>query len=237
MAEALKVRGHGTSKLALQLTGLTLADGNQVNVQSQMVNRSGPSNVGNQVGTVAATTATGAAIGAAAAWGTGAAIGAGAGAAAGVIGALLTPGRPTIVFPETLLTFRVDTPVTVDLTRASAAFRYVSPDEYDRPMQTMVRHPAPVPVPCPALRRRTRIRIMAAPAIIPTIRYSSWVGLPGFGFEVVGSTWISLTADTVVGDKREQALRWSGTAKLLCRGEAVFLGGPRPLLPHYGDLS
>jgi hypothetical protein len=136
--------GHGSSRLALQLTGLTLADGTQANVQSQLVNRNGPSNVPGQVGAVATTTAMGAAIGAAADWGRGAAIGAGAGAAAGIIGVLLTPGRPTIVYPEQLLTFRIETPVAVNLTHASAAFRYVGPDEYDRPMQnTMERRPPP----------------------------------------------------------------------------------------------
>jgi hypothetical protein len=87
---------------------------------------------------VATTTAVGAGIGAAADWGRGAAIGAGAGATAGIVGVLLTRGRPTVVYPETLLTFRVDTPVNVDLTRAPQAFRYVGPDEYDHPMQTTV---------------------------------------------------------------------------------------------------
>jgi hypothetical protein len=148
VAEAKKA-GHveGTSRLGLQLTALTLADGAQANVQSQMVQRSGQSNVGNAVGGVAATTGVGAAVGAAVGWGTGAAIGAGAGAAVGVVGVLLTRGRPTVVYPETLVTFRVDTPVNVDLTHAPQAFRYVGPDEYDRPVQTTVmrRQPGPGP--------------------------------------------------------------------------------------------
>ncbi|MCU1238899.1 MAG: hypothetical protein JWP63_6866 [Candidatus Solibacter sp.] len=178
VAEAVRVRGHGNSRLALQLTAITLADGTQVSVQSQLVNRTGGSNLGTQVGTVATTTAIGAAVGAAADWGRGAAIGAGAGAAAGVIGALLTPGKPTVVYPEQLLTFRVDTPVTVDLTRASTAFRYVSPDEYDRPMQQMAvqRRPAPAPyyaAPYPYY--------YGGPGYYP---YSSWWG-PSFGFGVV----------------------------------------------------
>jgi hypothetical protein len=144
VAQAVRVRGHGTSRLALQLTAVTLADGTQANVQSQLVTRNGQSNVGNQVGTVATTTAVGAAVGAAADWGRGAAIGAGAGAAVGIIGALLTPGRPTVVFPETLLTFRIDTPINVDLTRASTAFRFVGPNEFDRPVQSsMQRGPMP----------------------------------------------------------------------------------------------
>jgi hypothetical protein len=139
VAEAMKAgRVSGTSRLALQLTGFTLADGTQTNVQSQLVNRNGQTSVGNDVAAVATTTAVGAAIGAAADWGRGAAIGAGAGATAGIIGVLLTRGHPTVVYPETVLTFRIDAPVNVDLTRAPQAFRYVGPDEYDRPVQTTV---------------------------------------------------------------------------------------------------
>jgi hypothetical protein len=148
VAEAVKAgRVSGTSRLALQLTGLTLADGMQANVQSQLVTRNGQTSVGNDVGAVATTTAVGAGIGAAADWGRGAAIGAGAGAAAGIVGVLLTRGHATVVYPETLLTFRVDTPVNVDLTRAPQAFRYVGPDEYDRGTQTttVVRRPLPRP--------------------------------------------------------------------------------------------
>ncbi|MCX6630583.1 MAG: hypothetical protein NTW28_23455 [Candidatus Solibacter sp.] len=145
VAEAMKAgRAQGTSRLALQLTGITLADGTQANVQSQLVNRNAQTSVGSDVGAVATTTAVGAAIGAAADWGRGAAIGAGAGAAAGLIGVLLTRGHATVVYPETLLTFQVDTPVNVDLTRAPQAFRYVGPDEYDRPVETTVaRRPPP----------------------------------------------------------------------------------------------
>jgi len=136
---------EGTSRLALQLTGLTLADGSQANLQTQLFQRNGSTSVGNDVGAVATTTGLGAAVGAAADWGRGAAIGAGAGAAAGVIGVLLTRGRPTVVYPETLLTFRVEREVIVDLTRAPQAFRYVGPDEYDRPpvQTTVVRRPPP----------------------------------------------------------------------------------------------
>lgn len=147
VAEAMKAgRAQGTSRLALELTGLTLADGTQANVQSQLVNRNAQSSVGNDVGAVATATAVGAVIGGVADYGRGAAIGAGAGAAAGLIGVLLTRGHATVVYPETLLTFRVDTPVNVDLTRGAQAFRYVGPDEYDRPLQTTVAHrPQPRP--------------------------------------------------------------------------------------------
>lgn len=185
VAEAVKAgRAQGTSRLALQLTGITLADGSQANVQSQLVNRNGSTSVGNDVGAVATTTALGAAIGAAADWGRGAAIGAGAGAAAGIVGVLLTRGHPTVIYPETLLTFRIDTAVPVDLTRASGAFRYVGPDEYDRPMQTQIERRPPPPryygygAPYPYYGP------YYGPAYYPYYPYSSFWG-PGFGFGVV----------------------------------------------------
>ena len=84
---------------------------------------------------MATTTAMGAAVGAVADWGRGAAIGAGAGAAVGLIGVLLTHNHPTVVYPETALTFRIETPVAVNTTRAPQAFRYVDPNEYDRPVE------------------------------------------------------------------------------------------------------
>ena len=56
---------EGTSRLGLQLTGMTLADGTQANVQSSLVNRNGQTSVGNDVAAVGTTTAVGAAIGAA----------------------------------------------------------------------------------------------------------------------------------------------------------------------------
>src|ERR1051326_7105907 len=91
VAEAEKAHVDKPSRLKLELTGLTLADGTQVQMQSQLLTRQGGSTPGAvQAGTGAGTTAVGAAIGGAAAWGTGAAIGAGAGAAAGIIGVLVT---------------------------------------------------------------------------------------------------------------------------------------------------
>jgi hypothetical protein len=124
----------GVSHLGLQLTGLTLVEGTQEPIHSQLVMRNGRSNTGAEVGTVAATTAVGAAIGAAADWGRGAAIGAGAGAAAGIAGVLLSHGQPTMVYPETVLTFQLTQPVTISTVRAPQAFRYVDPNDYDRPV-------------------------------------------------------------------------------------------------------
>jgi hypothetical protein len=142
VAEAQKAgRVTGVSRLGLQLTDLTLVDGQQVPVQTQLMNRRGPTSEGRDAVGIGATTAVGAAAGAAAGGGAGAGIGAGAGAVAGVIGVLLTRGRATVVYPESVLTFRLDSPVTISTDRAPQAFRYVEPNEYDRPYDTEARQP------------------------------------------------------------------------------------------------
>ncbi len=148
-------RIEGTSRLRVQLTELTLVDGQQIPIQSQFINRQGPTSVGQDAGVIAGTTALGAAIGAAAGWGTGAAIGAGAGAAAGTIGVLLTRGHPSVIAPEQVLTFRIETPITIVTDRAPQAFRYVQPNEYDRPVYNQPSAPqfqyaAPAPVFAPS---------------------------------------------------------------------------------------
>ena len=76
------------------------------------------------------TTGGGAAIGAAAAGGSGAAIGAGAGFVASIAGVLLTRGKPTIIPPEDVLTFRLENPVTISTTRGQMAFRPVTQQDY-----------------------------------------------------------------------------------------------------------
>jgi len=120
----------GVSRLALELTDLTLVDGQQLPIHTQLSGRNGPTSVGRDAAAVAGTTAAGAAIGAAADWGKGAAIGAGAGAIVGTLGVLLTRGYPTIVTPESLLTFRLEAPVAISTTHAPQAFRYVEPGDY-----------------------------------------------------------------------------------------------------------
>jgi hypothetical protein len=144
VAEAQKSKSGHDSRLGLELTGLTLADGTQAPVHSQLVARQGATTPGGQeVGMVASTTAVGTVAGAAAARGTGAAAGAGAGAAAGIIGIMVTHNHPTVVYPETALTFRIETPVTINTTRAPQAFRYVDPNEYARPAETPAVRPRP----------------------------------------------------------------------------------------------
>ena len=138
LTEVQKQHSDKPSHLRLELTSLTLADGTQVTVQTQLVSRQGGTTPGAvQAGTVAGTTVAGAAIGGAADWGRGAAIGAGAGAAAGLAGVILTRNHATVIYPETPFTFQVQSPLTISTARAPQAFRYVGPDDYTHPgMQT-----------------------------------------------------------------------------------------------------
>jgi hypothetical protein len=148
VVEAQKAgRVQGVSQLAVQLTDLSLVDGQRLPIQTQLVSRSGPTSEGRDASAIASTTIAGAAIGAAADWGRGAAIGAGVGAAAGIVGVLLTRGRETVIFPESLLTFRIEAPVTISTERAPQVFRWVEREDYDRPNELQPR-PAPVRAGC-----------------------------------------------------------------------------------------
>ena len=136
VVEAQKAgRIKGVSRLGLALADLTLADGQQVRVETQFSGELGPTSKGRDAAALGTTTGIGAAIGAAASGGTGAAIGAGSGALASTIGVLLTRGRATEVYPETELTFRLASPVTISTDRAPQAFRYVISNDYHRPSE------------------------------------------------------------------------------------------------------
>jgi len=139
VVEAKKAgRVEGVSRLAVQLTDLTLLDGHPVPIQTKLFTKNGPTSQGRDAAAIAGTTATGAAVGAAVGWGTGAAIGAGAGALVGIVGVLVTRGHPTYLYPEQILTFRVEAPVTISTEAAPQAFRWVGPYDYNPPygMQT-----------------------------------------------------------------------------------------------------
>jgi hypothetical protein len=114
-------RVKGVSHLQITLNSLALADGQQVPIKTELTSITGPTSNGRDAGGIVATTATGAAIGAAADWGVGAAIGAGAGLVAGTVGVLVTRGRPTIIYPESQLTFRLAAPITFSTERAPMA--------------------------------------------------------------------------------------------------------------------
>jgi hypothetical protein len=131
VTDAVKAgRVKGTSRLALELTDVTLADGENVPVHTQLVQYSGGTSKGRDAAAIGTTTGVGAAVGAAAAGGVGAGIGAGAGAAASTIGVLLTRGRPTEVYPESLLTFRTTEPITISTDRSAVAFEPVRQEDY-----------------------------------------------------------------------------------------------------------
>ncbi|SPE30743.1 conserved exported hypothetical protein [Candidatus Sulfopaludibacter sp. SbA3] len=151
VAVAEKAHSGKDSKLGLELTSVTLADGTQEPIQSQLVAQQGPKTPGSvEAGTIVGTTAVGAAVGGIAAGGTGAGIGAGAGAAAGIIGVLMTHNHETRIYPESVLSFQVMSPVTVSTANAPQAFRFVGPEDYDRPtMQYSTRPGGPAPAPAP----------------------------------------------------------------------------------------
>ena len=137
VSEVEKNRGGSPSRLGLELVEMTLVDGTQTQIRSQVIARTGTTTpTGQQVGTVATTTGVGAAVGAVADYGRGAVIGAGVGAMAGIVGVILTRNHPTEIYPETVLTFQVMAPVAITTAHAPQAFRYVGPDEYDRPYFT-----------------------------------------------------------------------------------------------------
>ena len=141
VSEAQKAgRVQGTSRLKLELTGIQLADGRQVQVRTQLMERRGNTSYGRDAAAIGATTATGAAIGAAVNGGVGAGVGAAAGVVASTVGVLLTRGRPTIVYPETPLTFSLQAPLNVD---ATEAFQPASQQDYNARLQQ--RPPAPRP--------------------------------------------------------------------------------------------
>jgi hypothetical protein len=106
----------GVHRLGVELTSLTLADGSQVAVHTQLVSRQGGMMPGGQeAGIITTTTASG------------------AGAGAGLIGVLATHNKPSIIYPETALTFQTENAVTINTGNSSGAFRYVGPDDYSRP--------------------------------------------------------------------------------------------------------
>ncbi|MGH9447064.1 MAG: hypothetical protein ACRD3O_15220, partial [Terriglobia bacterium] len=134
VVEAKKAgRIKGVSQLAVELSNLSLVDGRQAPIHTQFIDRAGRTSKGRDAGTIATTTGLGAAMGAAANGGIGAAVGAGAGVIAGTVGVLLTRGHPTVIYPESELTFRLESPVTVSTVKDPEAFHYVVEDAYAQP--------------------------------------------------------------------------------------------------------
>jgi len=124
-------RVKGVSQLGVELNDLVLVDGQQLPIKTQLLENSGGTTKGRDAAAIGTTTGLGAAIGAGAGEGKGAAIGAGAGAVVGIAGVLLTRGRPTIIPPETVLTFRMNSAVSFSTERSQVAFRSVNQDDYN----------------------------------------------------------------------------------------------------------
>lgn len=136
-------RIKGTSRLGLELTELALVDGSQLPIRSQLIEYAGDTSKGRDATAVAATTGMGAAIGAAADGGFGAGMGAIAGAAASIVGVLVTRGRATEVYPESVLTFRTLEPLAISTERAEGAFLPVQAQDYEQTLQRRETRPAP----------------------------------------------------------------------------------------------
>jgi hypothetical protein len=127
-----KKAGHGdkVSQLGVELSELTLVDGQVLPVRTQLLQSSAGTSNGRDAATIATTTGIGTIVGGAAGGGEGAMIGAGVGVAAGIIGVLSTPGKPTVIPPETLLTFRLEVPLSISTERGQVAFQPVRPADY-----------------------------------------------------------------------------------------------------------
>ena len=115
-------RVKGVSQLQITLNTMTLADGQQIPIQTELTSITGPTSKGRDAAAIMGTTAVGAAIGGAAASGPGAAIGAGAGLVASTVGVLVTRGHATVIYPESQLTFRLAKPVTFSTEHSPQAF-------------------------------------------------------------------------------------------------------------------
>ena len=123
--------GEGASQLGVELPELTLVDGQQLPLQTELFQTSAGTNHGQDAAIIGTTTGMGAVIGAIAGRGVGAAIGAGVGATAGIIGVMSTPGKPTVISPETVLSFRLQAPVTISIANSQSAFQPVTQSDYD----------------------------------------------------------------------------------------------------------
>jgi hypothetical protein len=128
-------RIHGVSQLGLAVGQLTLVDGQQVSLQTQTTDSKAGTSNGRDAAAVGTTTGTGAVIGAIADGGAGAGIGAGAGAAAGLLGVLVTRGRPTVIPPESLVTFKLQAPVSINTEKSQVAFQPVTQQDFNNNTQ------------------------------------------------------------------------------------------------------
>jgi hypothetical protein len=102
----------GGASIALQLTALSLG-GNSYSLATDIFDTSSPGKGGYTAGNTVGAAALGAAIGAIAGGGPGAAIGAVAGTGVGLGASAATPGPRSVVPPESLISFHLTSPATV----------------------------------------------------------------------------------------------------------------------------
>jgi hypothetical protein len=169
-------RIKGVSQLGIELTDLTVVDGQQLPILTELWRGSAGTSHGTDAAGVATTTGVGTIIGAAADGGAGSGIGAGAGAAAGLALVLLTRGKPTVLGPEALLSFRLKRPLTISTARSQQAFLPVGPNDYSAPSlrrggDAYVAYPPPYYAACGPY------------ACAPYYDYGYW---PAFGFAYYG---------------------------------------------------
>lgn len=144
VSEAVKAKdGNGRSRLGLDLAELSLVDGQQVPIRTQLIEYHRATNDGRDTGVVVGTTAAGAAVGAIAGGGLGAGIGAIAGGLAGAIGVVATRAHATEIHPEALLTFRTIDPITISTDQSGGAFQPVRQYNYQSQAQPRQRAEAP----------------------------------------------------------------------------------------------
>ncbi len=174
-------RVQGVSQLAVELNELVLVDGQQIPIRTQLIQSSAGTSHGRDAEGIGTTTGLGAVIGAAAGGGTGAAIGAAAGAVAGVAGVLSTRGRPTEIYPETPLTFRLLDPVNISTEQSRSAFQPVS--RYDYQDQDMRRNPPRYPLVESA--PPYYYSPYYYPAWYPPFGYGGYYGYYGFGPSII----------------------------------------------------
>lgn len=139
----------GTSHLGLELNELGLVDGQQVPIRTRLVEYAAGTSNGRDATAVVTGAGVGAMIGAAAeGGGFGAGVGAIAGAAAATVGVLATRGRATVIYPEALLTFRLEQPLVISTSNSAQAFRAVAPADYpQRTLRQTPRATSPPPRP------------------------------------------------------------------------------------------
>jgi len=107
-------RVKGRAALTLRLTAIETGGGDWVDVHTNTFTRLARSTRKTDAAKIGIASGVGAAIGAIAGGGTGAAIGAAAGGGAGTGTVLATRGAPALVSGESLLTFRLTAPATVN---------------------------------------------------------------------------------------------------------------------------